>query len=215
MKYPFFFCIFADMLKPNDLKTTTEAADIHSPNGCHYSSDADFDFESIYLNSYRGLCAYACRYVDISTAEEIVQDTMMWLWDNRQTIIPGKSVGALLLRIVHNKAINQIKHRTVFTKVHKQIELNLREQFENPDMYLSVELSEMLERALTKLPENLREVFILSRVERLSYKEIAERLNINIKAVDNRLSRTMKILREELKDYLPLLLLLLELSHKS
>ena len=135
----------------------------------------------------------------------------MWLWDNRQTIIPGKSVGALLLRIVHNKAVNQIKHNAVFTKVHKQIENNLREQFENPDVYLSTELSELLERALAKLPENLREVFILSRIEKLSYKEIADRLGINVKAVDNRLARTMKILKEELKDYLPLLLLFLDL----
>ena len=85
------------------------------------------------------------------------------------------------------------------------------EQFENPDLYMSVELTELLEQALQRLPENLRETFILSRVERLSYKEIAQRLGITVKAVDNRLSRTMKILKHELKDYLPLLLFLLDL----
>ena len=195
----------------HDKKKQSLHSDLIDKNQSRYCADADFDFDSIYLNSYRGLCAYACRYVDIATAEEIVQDTMMWLWDNRQTIIPGKSVGALLLRIVHNKAVNQIKHNAVFTKVHKQIENNLREQFENPDVYLSTELSELLERALAKLPENLREVFIISRIEKLSYKEIADRLGINVKAVDNRLARTMKILKEELKDYLPLLLLFLDL----
>ena len=133
--------IFVNM---HDKKKQSLHSDLIDKNQSRYCADADFDFDSICLNSYRGLCAYACRYVDIATAEEIVQDTMMWLWDNRQTIIPGKSVGALLLRIVHNKAVNQIKHNAVFTKVHKQIENNLREQFENPDVYLSTELSELL-----------------------------------------------------------------------
>lgn len=136
---------------------------------------------------------------------------MMWLWDNRQTIIPGKSVGALLLRIVHNKALNRVKHNTVLTKVHQQIEHNLKSQFESPDMYLSIELTELLEQALSRLPENLRQVFVLSRVERMSYKEIAQQLGISVKAVDNRLARTMKILKQELKDYLPLLLFLLDI----
>ena len=176
-----------------------------------FTNDTDFDFDTLYLGSYRGLGAYASRFVGIDEAEEIVQDTMMWLWDNKQTLIPGKSIKALLLRIVHNKALNRIKHNNVLSRVHQQIEYNLREQFDSPDMYLSTELTELLERALEKLPNNLREVFILSRVERLSYKEIAERLGITVKAVDNRLSRTMKILREELKDYLPLLLFLLDL----
>ena len=79
---------------------------------------------------------------------------------------------------------------------------------------MSIELTELLEQALQRLPENLRETFLLSRVERLSYKEIAERLGISVKAVDNRLSRTMKILKHELKDYLPLLLFLLSIYKK-
>ena len=176
-----------------------------------FTGDTDFDFDTIYTSCYKGLVAYAMRYVDIEEAQNIVQDTMMWLWDNKQTIIPGKSINALLLRIVRNKALNNVKHNTVLSRVHKQIEVSLRERFESPDLYMSVELTELLEKALKKLPENLRETFILSRVERLSYKEIAERQGITVKAVDNRLSRTMKILKEELKDYLPVLLFLLSI----
>ena len=140
-------------------------------------------------------------------AEEIVQDTMLWLWDNWDTIVPEKSVKALLFRIVHNKAVNCIKHGAVLSRVHQQIEQRLSKQFESPNFYMDKELQQLLENAVRQLPDNLREVFILSRVEQLSYKEIAERLDINVKAVDNRLTRTMKILRQELKDYLPLILL--------
>ena len=184
---------------------------IGAANSDCFTGDTDFDFDTIYTSCYKGLVAYATRSVDIEEAQNIVQDTMMWLWDNKQTIIPGKSINALLLRIVRNKALNNVKHNTVLSRVHKQIEASLREQFESPDLYMSVELAELLEKALKSLPDNLRETFILSRVERLSYKEIAERLGISVKAVDNRLSRTMKILKQELKDYLPVLLFLLSI----
>lgn len=184
---------------------------IGAANSDCFTGDTDFDFDTIYTSCYKGLVAYATRYVDIEEAQNIVQDTMMWLWDNKQTIIPGKSINALLMRIVRNKALNNVKHNTVLSRVHKQIEASLREQFESPDLYMSVELAELLEKALKSLPDNLRETFILSRVERLSYKEIAERLGISVKAVDNRLSRTMKILKQELKDYLPVLLFLLSI----
>lgn len=197
-------------MSDKDITNIGYSAAKQSHSDC-FTNDTDFDFDTLYLSSYRGLCAYASRFVTIDEAEEIVQDTMMWLWDNKQTLIPGKSIKALLLRIVHNKALNRIKHNCVLSRVHQQIEHNLREQFESPDLYLSTELTELLEKALAALPENLRVVFILSRVERLSYKEIAEKLGITVKAVDNRLARTMKILRQELKDYLPLLLFLLDL----
>ena len=197
-------------MSDKDITNIGHSAAKQSHSDC-FTNDTDFDFDTLYLSSYRGLCAYASRFVTIDEAEEIVQDTMMWLWDNKQTLIPGKSIKALLLRIVHNKALNRIKHNSVLSRVHQQIEHNLREQFESPDLYLSTELTALLEKALAALPENLRVVFILSRVERLSYKEIAEKLGITVKAVDNRLARTMKILRQELKDYLPLLLFLLDL----
>ena len=68
---------------------------------------------------------------------------------------------------------------------------------------------QLLDAALEKMPDHLREVFVLRRVEHLSYKEIAERLGIAPKAVDNRMVATMKFLRRELKEYLPLLLFLI------
>jgi RNA polymerase sigma-70 factor (ECF subfamily) len=85
----------------------------------------------------------------------------------------------------------------------------LSETFDSPNFYLNEELQQLLEDALQRLPDNLRQTFLLSRVEQLSYKEIAERLNITVKSVDNRLARTMKILRKELQDYLPIFMLAL------
>lgn len=137
--------------------------------------ETENDFDALCLNCYKSLCLYASRYVPAEEAEEIVQDTMMWLWENRDTVAPEKSVKALLFRIVHNKCVNRVKHNAVLSRVHRQIESNMRRHFESPDFYLSRELMQMLDTALEKMPDHLREEFVLSRVEHLSYKEIAER----------------------------------------
>lgn len=171
--------------------------------------DNESDFDALYLSCYKSLFLYATRYVSAEESENIIQDTMMWLWENRETVIPEKSIKSLLFRIVHNKCVNSVRHNAVLSRVHRRIESNMRQHFESPDFYLSRELMQMLDDALEKMPAHLREVFIMSRVEHLSYKEIAERLGITAKSVDNRMVSTMKFLRRELKEYLPLLLFLL------
>ena len=186
--------------KPNNLidlwdKQTTSTTQNDSDN-------KESLFNALYLESYESLYLYATHYLAVEEAKEVVQDTMLWLWDNWDTIVPEKSVKSLLFRIVHNKSVNCIKHKSVRTRVHQQIEHNLSQLFESPDFYFATELRQMYEEALNRLPEPLREVFYLSRVEQLSYKEIAERLGVTTKVVDNRLARTMRILRKELGEYL-------------
>ena len=73
------------------------------------------------------------------------------------------------------------------------------------------ELSRKLKVALEELPASYREAFIMSRFKNMSYKEIAEQLNVSPKTVDYRIQQALKILRVKLKDYMPLLLLLLKL----
>lgn len=76
----------------------------------------------------------------------------------------------------------------------------------------SKELQARIDEAMMILPEKCREVFHLSRNEQLSYKEIAEQMNISPKTVENQVGKALKIMREELKDYLPVLLLTLILN---
>src|SRR5690606_1167579 len=74
------------------------------------------------------------------------------------------------------------------------------------------ELERQIEKALNRLPEGCRTVFQLSRFEELKYREIADRLNISIKTVENQMGKALKRLRVELIDFLPLLFLLLNLK---
>ena len=73
-------------------------------------------------------------------AQEVVQETMMWLWENRETIIEDMSLKSLLFTIVKNKCLNRIKALQIRTKVHNNIIEKYKEQFEDPDFYLEKEL---------------------------------------------------------------------------
>ena len=68
------------------------------------------------------------------------------------------------------------------------------------------ELTEKIEEALARLPENIREAFELNRFQNLTYNEIAERLGVSPKTIDYRIQQALKQLRIDLKDYLPVLL---------
>ena len=169
-------------------------------------------FEDVFKYYFKPLSAFATQYVSGDDAEEVVQETMMWLWENKQNIIEEMSLKSLLFTIVKNKCLNKIKALQIRSKVHADIVEKYQEQFDTPDFYFEKELFDIYQNALNNLPANLKEVYEMSRVENLTHKEIAVILNVSPQTVNYRLGKTLEILRNELKDYLPLLLLLL--AHK-
>lgn len=167
-------------------------------------------FDEVYRYYFRGLCAFSSQYVTRTEAEEIVQDTMMWLWENRNTLIPEMSLKSLLFVIVKNKSLNRISHNQIKSRVHQEIIDKFENQFEDPDFYLENELLNMFSEAIKKLPEEYRNAFEMNRMEGLTHKEIAERMNVSPQTINYRIGQALKILRVELKDYLPILLFLLQ-----
>jgi RNA polymerase sigma-70 factor (ECF subfamily) len=166
-------------------------------------------FDTVYKQYYGGLCAFASQYVPAMEYEEIVQDVMMWLWENRSTIANELSLQSLLFTIVKNKCLNSISHQQVKQRVHEQLYKQFITRFEDPDFYVPGELMEKLDQAIRNLPENYRKAFEMNRFDNLTYKEIADRFDISEKTIAYRISQALKILRTELKDYLPFLLWIL------
>ncbi|ADV42042.1 RNA polymerase sigma-70 factor [Bacteroides helcogenes] len=166
-------------------------------------------FEVFYRFYYKGLCAFASQYIPLVEAEEIVQDTMLWIWENRESLDTSLSLKSFLFTIVKNKALNHLTHEEIRRKVHQSIAKKYQEEFESPDFYLNNELFLLYRTALAKLPPEFRLVFEMNRKEHLTHKEIARQLNISPQTVNYRIGQVLKILRTELKDYLPLLLTLL------
>ena len=165
-------------------------------------------FDTVYKQYYRGLCAFASQYVTVPESEEIVQDVMMWLWENRKSLVADMSLKSLLFTIVRNKCLNTISHIQVKQQVHERLYAKFQEQFENPDFYIG-ELMALASKAIRELPDEYRKAFEMNRFEEMTYNEIAERTGVSPKTIAYRISQALKILRTELKDYIPLLVWLL------
>lgn len=155
------------------------------------------------------LCAYATQYVGMNDAEEIIQDMMVGIWEKRKEITVDTSLNGYLFRAVRNKCFNHIEKLRVHEQVHFIIAGSMQMQFEDPDFYVVEELTQKIEEALGRLPETYRQAFVLNRIDGKTYNEIANELGISSKTVDYRIQQALKSLRVELRDYLPLILVLL------
>ena len=78
-------------------------------------------FEKLYRFYYKGLCAFSAQFVSFAEAEEIVQDTMLWLWENKDKINPELSLKSLLFTTVKNKSLNLLTHDDIKRRVHQEI----------------------------------------------------------------------------------------------
>ncbi|MDR2448407.1 MAG: RNA polymerase sigma-70 factor [Prevotellaceae bacterium] len=164
-------------------------------------------FESVYKTFFPGLCSFSSQYMPLEEAKEIVQETMLWLWENRTSLIPELSLKSLLFTIVKNKSLNRVTQNATKSKVYQTIEKKYQQQFNDPDFYLQKELMSLFNEALNKLPEEFRRAFEMNRFEKLTHKEIAEQLKVSPQTINYRIGQALKILRKELKDYLPLFFL--------
>ena len=176
------------------------------------------NFDSIYVNNFSRLFLFAKEYVLFDEeAENIVQDIFLMLWEKKDILRVDVSLTAYLFTLVKNKCIDFLRHRMVEQIYSENIQQEYNEELnvklfalESFDHNFSSEeqIEILLRNAIDKLPERCRLIFIKSRIEGKKYKEIAEELNLSVNTVEGQISIALKKLREELKDYLPLLLFL-------
>lgn len=166
-------------------------------------------FEQVFKQYYKPLHAYAYAMLkEEAIAEETVQTVFCRLWERAEGLSFGSSVAAYLYRSVHNEALNHLKHRKVRSRHRLHVVHSAKGAADGAVRSLALkELESRLAQALNELPEQCRTVFQLSRFEELRYREIADRLNISVKTVENQMGKALKLLRLKLVDFLPLLLL--------
>lgn len=170
-------------------------------------------FNEIYTSYYKKSFFFAKSYVhDDLAAEDIASESLIRLWEKLKTE-KIDYIEPLLLTILKNKALDYLKHeevkRTAFESMvdwHQQ-ELSIRiSTLEScdPNEIFSDEVESIIRETLKLLPEQTRQIFLLSRFENKSNKEIAEQMGVSIKGVEYHISKALKALRITLKDYLPL-----------
>lgn len=169
-------------------------------------------FDTMFRKYYPMLCAYGHQFVDLEDAEEIVQDALLWIWENQKTLSIETSFSAYLFKMIYRRALNKIAHIDAMQRADTRFYEDMQEMLQDTDFYQMQELSTQINQAIAALPESYRQAFVMHRFRDMSYKEIAEVLRVSPKTVDYRIQQALKILRTELKDYLPLLLFLLKQS---
>jgi RNA polymerase sigma-70 factor (ECF subfamily) len=167
-------------------------------------------FEQLFKAHFAALCNYAVQYVhDDDSAREIAQKVFINLWQTRETIDPNRPVKSYLYTSVRNRCLNHIRDQKKYRSRVLDLEV-LEDAFaDDPADNDTSDLEAQIARALDALPEKCRQVFEMSRFQHLKYKDIAAQLDISEKTVEAHMSRALKTLREELKDYAPVVLWLL------
>jgi RNA polymerase sigma-70 factor, ECF subfamily len=168
-------------------------------------------FEHVFKTHFKKLHAYACSIIkDETSAEEVVQQVFLKLWERSKGLSISGSIAAYLYRAVYNESLNYLKHQKVQSGYQQHFSHSMKNENDTAGKKLSLkELETRLNKAMNELPEQCRTIFQLSRFEELRYREIAHHLGVSVKTVENQMGKALKILRTKLADFLPLMLLFL------
>lgn len=181
-----------------------EQADTTSEIASYTHSEAAF--ERVFKSHFKALYSYAFFFVkDADLAEDMVQNAFCKLWEKSGNLIIRHSVTAYLYRSVYHECLNHFKHQKV-KQTHISQTVHLQDPGSNDvaDQLHLRELQAGLSHALDELPEGCRTIFQMSRFESLRYQEIADRLGISVKTVENQMGKALRILRSKLVPFLPL-----------
>jgi RNA polymerase sigma-70 factor (ECF subfamily) len=167
-------------------------------------------FELLFHFYYPGLLVFTRKILlDADEAENIVQDFFVYLWQNKNKIKDSSTLKGYFFMSVKNRALNFIKSRKIKEKTINELKLLVEQDpLYQPDLFIESELQGKINKALNKLPNRTREIFVLSRTKGYSNDEIAEMLDLSKRTVETQISNALKILRVELKDYMFIMLIL-------
>ncbi|MCI4648844.1 RNA polymerase sigma-70 factor [Phaeodactylibacter sp.] len=171
-------------------------------------ADDRMALQHLFEDHYEMVCQSIYRFVpDASTAEDLAQEVFLRFWEKRHKIEINSSLGAYIRRMAINEGLGYLRRnkrweQEAFEPGHEPgVDDSAEEQFLHEEMQANVTA------AINQLPPKCRTVFQLSRYEELTYKEIAEQMDISVKTVENQMGKALRVLREKLQHYLQIALL--------
>ncbi|HOY16938.1 MAG TPA: RNA polymerase sigma-70 factor [Haliscomenobacter sp.] len=166
------------------------------------STNAEKAFEWLFRRYFTELCQVVYRVTpDEHLAQDLVQEVLYELWRKRDQLNISTSLRAYLKRAVLNRTLNHLRDNRKWSTEERMPEL-ADQEFDPTENLRAEELQKRVDAAIDELPERCRMVFVLSRYEELSYRDIATELGIAEKTVENQVSKALKYLRERLQPFL-------------
>jgi len=167
-------------------------------------------FEKLFQKYHKKLYAFLFHLLHSKEdAEEIVQETFIKIWEKREDFIEGYSFDSFLFTIAKNAFLN-LNRKKINRKVFED-HLNFLDEISSgraDDYVIFKETKEIINTIIEGLPPKRKEIFFLRKIEGLSRKEIAEKLDISIITVDSQLMKANIYLKDQFKKYSLLLLIL-------
>lgn len=152
------------------------------------------NFSELYLTYYSKLVRFAKEFViQEEDAENITQDVFIILWENRDFIKHIDNMNAYLFRLVRNKCLDYLKHKVFEQRYVESVQTSYE-----VDVVEDNDTEILIRAAINSLPKRCRDIFLLSRVEGLKYKEISEQLGISVNTVECQMGIALKKLRIKL-----------------
>jgi RNA polymerase sigma-70 factor (ECF subfamily) len=165
-------------------------------------------FDEMYLLYSKRLFHFALSVLKSSDdAEEVVQNTFFKIWEKRETMDPAQNLKSFIFTIAYRVTVDLLRERLKVKKYRTNI---LEKASTNYRIEDSIEYADLLERInqiVKDLPPRKKEIYLLSRVNQLSYNEIAEKLNITVKTVENGINYSMNFIKKRLGENSLLVLL--------
>lgn len=172
-------------------------------NGPLYNS-----FQEDFHRYYTVLCQYAFTILkDADLCEDIVQDVFLRIWDRKKELIGQKELRFYLFTAVRNNCLTALeKERKNKIVPLGDYDAPVESSAPLPETPTQRTFEELLSGALDQLPPKCREIFVLSRISKLTYQQIGDTLGISIKTVENQMGKALRVLRTFVKENSVLLL---------
>lgn len=174
---------------------------------CDFDLNRDIQtFEQLFRELFKPLCGFAVKYVvDLDDARNLVHDVFITVWEKFDSLPSDTNHRSYLYTAVRNRCLNHLRSK----KKHMSLEGMAEHKYAEEERPMEADqLEKEIELGINSLPEKCRMVFEMNRKEGLKYSEIAEKMGISVKTVETQMSKALSVLREHLKEFLSLIIIL-------
>ena len=167
------------------------------------AKDNDSSLEELFNYYYPRLYNFSKSFLKLEDGiDDILQEVFVKIWQNKKNISSSATFNSYIFTITRNLLLNELRSRLNSQNIKEEVQkLSTLSEYSSMEQMEYSELKEKVDHIIDELPERQKEIFILSRTEGLSHKEIAEKLGIKTKTVEYHIAISIKELKRKLKDY--------------